>query len=388
VQALSQMFQGIRTVKAFRAEEREMERYREINESYVRSTMRMVRAQALSTSSTLLFSHIGMAGLVVIVGYLTLQAGIFTNEKDLAAFFVTVSAAYASVKDITKAVTQVQESVGASERIQTLLDERADVVERPGARAVTGLGKGLTFENVTFAYVDGDGDAISGLNLSIKPGETLALVGASGSGKSTLVDLIARFIDPTQGRVSVDGHDLRDLTFDSWTAQYAMVGQTPFLFHATIEENIRYGRPDATREQIEAAARAAGIHEFVRALPDGYATNVADAGSRLSGGQRQRITIARAFLKDAPLLLLDEATSALDSESEAVVQEALERLMAHKTAVVIAHRLSTIRRADRIAVLDKGRLVEIGSHDELIARGSVYARLHAAQFTQPQEVSA
>jgi subfamily B ATP-binding cassette protein MsbA len=388
VQALSQMFQGIRTVKAFRAEEREMERYRAINEDYVRSTMRMVRAQALSASSTLLFSHIGMAALVVIVGYLTLQAGIFTNEKDLAAFFLSVSAAYASVKDMTKAVTQVQESVGASERIQTLLDERADVVERPGARTVSGLGTGVSFESVTFAYVGGDGDAISGLSLSIRPGETLALVGASGSGKSTIVDLVARFIDPTHGRITVDGQDLRDLSFDSWTAQYAMVGQTPFLFHTTIAENIRYGKPDATEAEVEAAARAAGIHEFIRALPDGYATDVADAGSRLSGGQRQRITIARAFLKDAPLLLLDEATSALDSESEAVVQEALERLMAHKTAIVIAHRLSTIRRADRIAVLDKGRLVEIGTHDELLARGGAYARLHAAQFDAPQEVSA
>jgi subfamily B ATP-binding cassette protein MsbA len=388
VQALSQMFQGIRTVKAFRAEEREIESYRQINEDYVRSTMRMVRAQALSSASTLLFSHIGMAGLVVVVGYLTLQAGIFTNEKDLAAFFVSVSAAYASVKDMTKAVTQVQESVGASERIQSLLDERPDVVERPGARTASGLGSGVSFENVTFGYVGGDGDAISGFDLTIHPGETLALVGSSGSGKSTLVDLIARFIDPTRGRIAVDGHDLRDLTFDSWTAQYAMVGQTPFLFHTSIEENIRYGKPGATQAEVEAAARAAGIHEFIRALPDGYATNVADAGSRLSGGQRQRITIARAFLKDAPLLLLDEATSALDSESEAVVQEALERLMAHKTAVVIAHRLSTIRRADRIAVLDKGQLVEIGSHDELMARGGAYARLHAAQFKAPQELSA
>jgi len=379
VQALSQMFQGIRAVKAFRAEERELESYREINEQYVRSSMKMVRAHARVQASTFLFSYLGMAGLIVLIGWLTVKAGAFRDEKDMLVFLLSVSQVYGNVKDISRAVTQVQESVGASERIQALLDEKPDLVEKPGARVVAGLGTGLRLERISFSYPQGDGPALEDLDLEIRRGETLALVGPSGSGKSTLVDLVARFIDPSRGRVTVDGIDLRDATLDSWAAQYAMVGQTPFLFHTSIEENIRYGKPDATREEIVVAARAAGIHDFIAALPQGYETNVADAGSRLSGGQRQRITIARAFLKGAPLLLLDEATSALDTESEKVVQEALERLMSHRTVVVIAHRLSTVRKADRIAVLDRGRLVELGSHGELLARGGLYARLYAGQ---------
>ena len=380
VQALSQMFQGVRAVKAFRAEEREIEGYAEINAGYVRATMKMIRAQALSQSMTLLLSFIGIAGLVFALGWLRLGNGIFKDEKEMAMFFVYVATMYTSLKDIVKVTTVAQESVGASERIQSLLDERTDVVERPHARTIQGIGSGVRFEGVSFAYPGGDGNALVDFDLHLRPGETIALVGPSGAGKSTVVDLVARFIDPVSGRVTVDGLDLRDLTLDSWTEKYAMVGQVPFLFHSSVGENIRYGRPGATPAEVEEAAKAAGIHEFIQSLPAGYATNVADAGSRLSGGQRQRITIARAFLKGAPLLLLDEATSALDTESEKVVQAALERLMSHRTVLVIAHRLSTVRRADRIAVLDQGRLVEIGTHQELLARNGLYARLHALQF--------
>jgi subfamily B ATP-binding cassette protein MsbA len=382
VQTLTQIFQGIRAVKAFRAEKREMLSFRRANEDHLETTMKVARTQAGANVLTVLLSQTGMAVLVVMLGWLTIRHGVFGSEKDMAAFFLCVATMYGSVRNVMKEIAIVMESAGSAERIQSLFDEQPDVVEKPGARTINGLGAGLRFEQVRYAYPGGHGHAVVDFDLQVRPGETLALVGPSGAGKSTVVDLVARFIDPTQGRICVDGIDLTDLTLDSWTAQYAMVGQTPFLFHATIGENIRYGRPEATQSEVEQAAHAAGIHDFIATLPEGYETDVADAGSRLSGGQRQRITIARAFLKGAPLLLLDEATSALDVESEQVVQAALERLMVERTVIVIAHRLSTVRNADRIAVMEAGRVVEIGTHDELLAKGGSYARTYLAQFVE------
>ena len=299
----------------------------------------------------------------------------------MLTFFLMISQASSHLKRTTRVIAQISEAQGAARRLQDILDERPDVVERPDAVTLSGLGSGIRFEGVGFEYPDEDeGEeedsappstfALSSTT-SRSGFETLALVGPSGSGKSTMLDLVARFVDPSSGRVTVDGHDLKDVTFDSWTSSYALVTQAPFLFHASIAENIRYGRPDASQEEVVAAARAANIHEFIEALPEGYETNVKDAGTRLSGGQRQRITIARALLRDPELLLLDEATSALDTESEAVVQAALEEMMVGRTTIVIAHRLSTVERRS-IAVLDGGR-VGFGSHEELAGGGSTRA---------------
>jgi subfamily B ATP-binding cassette protein MsbA len=271
------------------------------------------------------------------------------------------------------------EGMSAARRLFAALDVEPEIGDAANARPLDRAKGEIVFEHVGFAYGTEGPPALRDVSLQVHRGETVAFVGPSGGGKTTLLNLIPRFYDVTEGRVRLDGHDIREVTLSSLRRQIALVTQEPFLFDDTIRANIAYARPDASRGDIEAAARAAAAHEFITSLPAGYETGVGEAGARLSGGQRQRIAIARAFLKDAPILLLDEATSALDTESEAQVQAALKRLMAGRTTLLIAHRLSTVRNADRIYVIDKGRVVETGDHDSLVRAGGLYARLARTQ---------
>jgi subfamily B ATP-binding cassette protein MsbA len=284
-----------------------------------------------------------------------------------------------SLRQLANLQTVFAEGMSAAQRLFAALDVEPEIRDAAGARPLERARGDLAFERVSFAYGTEGPPALKDVSLEVRRGETVALVGPSGGGKSTLLNLIPRFYDVTAGRLLIDGGDVREVTLESLRRQIALVTQEPFLFDDSVRANIAYARPGATPAEIEAAARAAAAHDFICDLQQGYDTPVGEAGARLSGGQRQRIAIARAFLKDAPVLLLDEATSALDTESEAQVQAALKRLMAGRATLLIAHRLSTVRGADRIYVIDKGRVVESGDHDSLVARRGLYARLARSQ---------
>ena len=379
VAVLHEALVGMRVVKAFGMEDREAADFRKLCRAFFSQRMRIVRAKAISTPLIEMISGIG-AAFVFLYAFHYEMPGSTLVSMALGLFFL-----YEPVKKLSAVQLQLQESLSAAERVFQVMDQQPSVVEAPAARALTPLQRSIRFEHVGFSY-NQDGVVLDDVDMEIAAGSVVALVGSSGAGKTTLLNLIPRFYDPTRGGVCVDGVDIRQVSFRSLRDQIGLVTQETFLFNDTVANNIAYGKPGATSEQVVSAARRAHAHDFIQQLPKRYDTIIGEIGMKLSGGQRQRLAIARAVLKNPPILLLDEATSALDTESERVVQAALDDLMwgdgqKRHTLLVIAHRLSTVQHADQIIVLDKGRIVERGTHDELLKLGGVYKRLHDLQFS-------
>ena len=375
--AIMESLDGVRVVKIENREGYEEGRVAEVIRRRERHLVKGANARAWAAPTTELVTSWIMAAVIAYEGWRSLHANV--TPGTFTAFIAALLMAAQSLRQLANIQTVFAEGLSAARRLFAALDVEPEIRDRPGAGALPPSRGVIRFEHVGFSY-DGDGPpALRDIDFEIAAGETVALVGPSGGGKTTILNLIPRFYDPTRGHVTIDGRDVREVRLASLRDQIALVTQEPFLFDDTIRANIAYARPQASQAEIERAAQAAAAHDFVMALPDGYETVAGEAGARLSGGQRQRIAIARAFLKDAPILLLDEATSALDTESEAQVQAALKRLMAGRTTILIAHRLSTVRGADRILVVDKGRIVETGDHAALIRKRGLYARLAKSQ---------
>jgi subfamily B ATP-binding cassette protein MsbA len=378
---------GNRIVKAFNTELWEILRFKNAAKRLFRANLRSVRIQSISSP---LMDTIGSVAIALLlwVGRTEIKHGRMTAEIFIT-FIIALFKLYDPVRKFASFYNSFQQAMGASSSIFGFLDTKDDVRERPGAVTLKGFSSRVEFRDVGFSYstAEGEHQILHNVDLDVRAGEVLALVGPSGAGKSTLVNLIPRFYDITSGAILIDGQDIRSLTLGSLRRQVAQVTQETILFNDTVRNNIAYGQPDVKMAVVQKAAQNALAHDFILRMPQGYDTVIGEKGFRLSGGERQRLAIARAILKDSPILILDEATSALDAESESLVQAALANLMQDRTVLVIAHRLSTIRRANRIAVLEDGRITAIGSHEELLANSPTYGRLYQLQFTDISDVA-
>jgi ATP-binding cassette subfamily B protein len=377
----SESLSAVQTVQAFTHEAASRAQFAQMTEASYDAARRRIKTRALMTVIVIFLVFAGVVG-VLWMGARDVRAGDMTPGA-LVQFVIYAVMVAGGVAALSEIWGELQRAAGATERLVELLQTNDDVRDPAASTALpTPVSGRIAFENVHFSYPARPGaQALEGVNLTINAGETVAFVGPSGAGKTTIIQMILRFYDPQSGRITLDGVDLRDMARDTFRRSVALVPQDPVIFAASARENIRFGRPDATDAEIIAAAEAAAAHQFISALPDGYDAYLGERGVMLSGGQKQRIAIARAILRDAPVLLLDEATSALDAESERAVQAAVDKLSADRTTLIVAHRLATVKKADRIVVLEAGRIVDMGTHDELVGKGGLYARLARLQFT-------
>ena len=377
---LQETISGAKLVKAFGAEEFEVDRFATRNADLYRLSMKVVKVQAITSPLSEVFAGIGAAAVIFYGGYSVVNGQ--STPGNFFSFMTALFMLYEPVKRLSGVNNLIQQGIAAATRVFEVLDTLPDVREKSDAVELAGVRREIAFEQVDFRYSEGGLPILREINFRTEVGRTVAIVGSTGAGKTTLVDLLPRFYDPAHGAVRIDGIDLRDMTLSSLRSKIGIVGQHTTLFNDTIRNNIAYGTPGASQEKIEEAARRANAHPFISRFQEGYDTVVGEQGFKLSGGERQRVAIARALLKDAPILILDEATSALDTESEGVVQEALEMLMRGRTTFVIAHRLSTVRNADVILVIEDGRILEQGSHQELLSRESRYRSFYLKQFEE------